>query len=201
MRRRRYPPPPPYEGRIRPSLIAAVAAGEEGRLRVGLRGANSPLPHCGTGPAAADRATQTLRGANSPLPHCGNWKMPVSSDVPRATRGEFAPPSLRPVVAPLRYPFPIRLRGANSPLPHCGTGSAPGRSSAWWLRGANSPLPHCGSLTSARRTIRLIATRGEFAPPSLRPVPRKWVQELPVATRGEFAPPSLRHGQGCSTPA
>ena len=60
-----------YEGRIRPSLIAAFPSWPPTLHRLLLRGANSPLPHCGTAHPLHD--------------HIGG----------RPTRGEFAPPSLR----------------------------------------------------------------------------------------------------------
>ena len=86
------------EGRIRPSLIAAfVAFG---------------------GHAVSDRQ----RGANSPLPHCGTSSTTKTTQETPPTRGEFAPPSLRHRSAVLLGSALYRQRGANSPLPHCGIG-------------------------------------------------------------------------------
>ena len=113
-----------YEGRIRPSLIAAMMYSLTYGVCLMLRGANSPLPHCGTTIQLAlvekhtsyegrirpsliaalpssprRRPGSLLRGANSPLPHCGGF---MRCGLRREryhhqipTRGEFAPPSLR----------------------------------------------------------------------------------------------------------
>ena len=156
-----------------------------------LRGANSPLPHCGIRAASLSAAWLSptrgefappslrldiygglggrsgLRGANSPLPHCGKMTNERASGVPEPTRGEFAPPSLRP------YQF-------------CCASVGSGR-----LRGANSPLPHCGPGHRWMTTCDHRPTRGEFAPPSLRPNPSAAIPFGRIPTRGEFAPPFI----------
>ncbi len=190
---------PVYEGRIRPSLIAAGELCQAGRREVptrgefappslrrggrlatrgefappslgdlrgansplphcgnfqprisnarrGLRGANSPLPHCGPGSGRGSQGTIRLRGANSPLPHCGMRVRTTRNEKPESTRGEFAPPSLRPFPSDVPQLPLNRLRGANSPLPHCGDDTLESGVGYDYLRGANSPLPHCGGL-------------------------------------------------------
>ena len=167
-RRRRSKTSPGSEGRIRPSYIAATApcasatsAGtSEGRIRPSyIAAANQRL---------GQRPQAGLRGANSPLLHCGRRADAASSAREAPPRGEFAPPTLRPVAAG-RTEIHCGLRGANSPLLHCGAerpqawaflglGSegrirpsyiaAAGEGTQWRstirLRGANSPLLHCG---------------------------------------------------------
>ena len=133
-----------YEGRIRPSLIAATLLRRALTRIRWLRGANSPLPHCGarlrgnnkerTGSTRGEFAPPSLRRlcriARRPLlmPTRGEFAPPSLRPLRRfrlvgrnrPTRGEFAPPSLRPARRPDTPPFRAGLRGANSPLPHCG---------------------------------------------------------------------------------
>ena len=194
-------------------LVASVAAH-------GLRGANSPLPHCGR-----TSATTTTR---QPTPTRGEFAPPSLRQVDKldgwleslATRGEFAPPSLRrwstrrSRIWFSTYEGRIRpsliaakggergcgggmwLRGANSPLPHCGGLPCFAGVDRRLLRGANSPLPHCGPRSGSKLNNSCIATRGEFAPPSLRRGRRPRPGGDCGATRGEFAPPSLRRPSG-----
>ena len=165
---------PGYEGRIRPSYIAARKCFDRCARRVRLRGANSPLLHCGDGEAKAKMDDEALRGANSPLLHCGH-----------ISGGNQVPGSV--------------LRGANSPLLHCGRllslDDLHGRlgyegrirpSYIAAVRRAASPIRH-------RR-----ATRGEFAPPTLRLFDSVAAGVLLCATRGEFAPPTLRRSRPAS---
>ena len=65
------PMPSGSEGRIRPSYIAAWAERADGGCRQRLRGANSPLLHCGLRRVPPRGGVHPLRGANSPLLHCG----------------------------------------------------------------------------------------------------------------------------------
>ena len=179
--------PIPYEGRIRPSLIAAsftfprrrYSSTYEGRIRpsliaAGIMPGNMRLICC-------------LRGANSPLPHCGRLRDNGITTSKFSTRGEFAPPSLRrvrpgrengrlrdyegrirPSLIAAQRPrptitWPTALRGANSPLPHCGGAPAPAPVVLFHLRGANSPLPHCGVLMSATNAS-FVDLRGANSP-------------------------------------
>ena len=175
------------EGRIRPSLIAAgrptscrsAPASNEGRIRPSLiaadmgwsgisrssvqRGANSPLPHCGSGPATGQRSPSTNEGRIRPSLIAASFP-DRGAGADSSTRGEFAPPSLRPG-SPLSY------RPA-------GTGQ----------RGANSPLPHCGRSPSGSTGIGFRTTRGEFAPPSLRPPGRFGSSVRPVCNEGRIRP-------------
>ena len=257
--------PRPYEGRIRPSLIAAGSGIPSlSHASTPTRGEFAP-PSLRLVLLMKRPLRSPLRGANSPLPHCGVLTSHEGQWQAHSTRGEFAPPSLRHLVAEvgcahyLIYEGRIRpsliaaasrtwilkeavpLRGANSPLPHCGPGlineriytigvyegrirpsliaarrRASGRDRDTGLRGANSPLPHCGSHSALHFTTGSGPTRGEFAPPSLRPCNRHlhptsagayegrirpsliaasaWYsdQRMLLPTRGEFAPPSLR---------
>ncbi len=108
-----------------------------------LRGANSPLPHCGCSPGKAPTRIRSLRGANSPLPHCGG-------------------------LAWVPDPSAVFLRGANSPLPHCGPSSSarPPKISPS-TRGEFAP-PSLRHIGCRRGPGQDGPTRGEFAPPSLR---------------------------------
>ena len=203
---------PANEGRIRPSLIAARLPDPLGTLAGRQRGANSPLPHCGCLPVivraedddgnegrirpsliAAPRSTAILtssvsqRGANSPLPHCGNLTTLNIGCPASATRGEFAPPSLRRervgsadwrvrgnegrirpslIAAKTWRRKPggsCPQRGANSPLPHCGRVALKIAPIDSVQRGANSPLPHCGH-RRMRRDVLSIGQRGANSP-------------------------------------
>ena len=136
-----------------------------------LRGANSPLPHCGVNLFQHIRpAIQPTRGEFAP-PSLRQVHPGRQPDGTAATRGEFAPPSLRHVRGG-GVQWYVNLRGANSPLPHCGFYAEPLRQQGRRLRGANSPLPHCGVPPPTPSSTTCAATRGEFAPPSLRQASR-----------------------------
>ena len=181
------------EGRIRPSLIAAgrKAAAE---CRPGIqRGANSPLPHCGRSWAAAciraggneGRIRPSLiaacwsaggggggsgqRGANSPLPHCGRISVPAALRDAVATRGEFAPPSLR------RY-----LREDDE-------GQAP-------VNEGRIRPSLIAAIPVGERHNAVVANEGRIRPSLIAASTRPGRPWPPTATRGEFAPPSLRRG-------
>ena len=132
----------------------------EGRLRPSLIAASLPPPP----PVIWGKQ----RGAASPLPHCGPATTLTFAPGERATRGGFAPPSLRPSPGHPRLPVPrinegrlrpsliaagrgrayhrgrLGQRGAASPLPHCGSDALDELPSLRMQRGAASPLPHCG---------------------------------------------------------
>ena len=149
------------------------------KSRSPLTSKNPPKPHdCASAPLAPPHKPpakshlimRAQRGANSPLPHCG--RLVGRSSLPgwAATRGEFAPPSLRLEGGDLE---PCRERSNEGRIrPSLIAAIIRSRSPwiGWVQRGANSPLPHCGSRTAERGVRRSIATRGEFAPPSLRPL-------------------------------
>ena len=237
-----------YEGRIRPSYIAAVLVLGRTNFISYLRGANSPLLHCGriyydaASPAKTatrgEFAPPTLRqwSASCSLTHFSPTRgefapptlrrlTPLYHPPPRsATRGEFAPPTLRRSARPpipitfLCYEGRIRpsyiaaprtgsrvlpcssLRGANSPLLHCGFGIASTLVPVCVLRGANSPLLHCGGTPPRGFPGCSVATRGEFAPPTLRPDTCDAATAHDGTTRGEFAPPTLRRASRLSKP-
>ena len=156
------------------------------------RGANSPLPHCGAYALAYTAGDTGQRGANSPLPHCG-----ASAKLPKAIPGGSNEGRIRPSLIAAGHQRFVSFPG-------------------WLQRGANSPLPHCGNVNLFSLVTGNPTTRGEFAPPSLRPQPGRsglrpdWQRgansPLPHCgrsvvsssamwsgtTRGEFAPPSLR---------
>ena len=158
------------EGRIRPSLIAAEQADDDGIRRSSNEGRIRPSL------IAAGGARLFL-------------------DTYLTTRGEFAPPSLRQK-AQFRIPSWWGQRGANSPLPHCGMTGENENELERVQRGANSPLPHCGGIERVGGPDGWGTTRGEFAPPSLRRLGGFLYIERRPATRGEFAPPSLRPEEG-----
>ena len=161
-----------------------------------LRGANSPLPHCGQPHPIRPVPVLYLRGANSPLPHCGTDPADRCPAPPPPTRGEFAPPSLRPTGGLGGRPVVLHYEGRIRPSLIAATAPPPPPPPTTSLRGANSPLPHCGGHIPQQRTPSLRPTRGEFAPPSLRHLRFPGISEKMSATRGEFAPPSLRRGNG-----
>ncbi len=204
-----------YEGRIRPSLIAALPRPASVGLPGRLRGANSPLPHCGSRTRA--RLTTRLiatRGEFAPPSLRRGGRRGGLRKEP-ATRGEFAPPSLRREVlvgdGRAEHAYEGRIRPSL-------IAARAGRYHGPAVRDYEGRIRP--SLIAARRgrrsTPRLLSTRGEFAPPSLRrgntgrgphgfalrgansPLPHcgpaEWLDECEVgeATRGEFAPPSLR---------
>ena len=205
--------PAPNEGRIRPSLIAALPPPVPRPRQENQRGANSPLPHCGT----TIQTTQTQdtapnegrirpsliaasvsqridyminrqRGANSPLPHCGRMVAVVLLGGSPSTRGEFAPPSLR-----LRSPpWVLHAESSNEgrirpSLIAAGLAEVrAGRRSS--QRGANSPLPHCGPLLVSQTAPRSSPTRGEFAPPSLRQPVRTGFRQMLPPNEGRIRP-------------
>ena len=135
---------------------------------------------------------QLLRGANSPLLHCGfSWPTGSRSSI-TPPRGEFAPPTLRPVCESRLDANAWRLRGANSPLLHCGPAGAAqlgrlGGGSEGRIRPSYIAAP-----LSVEEVEQSSAPRGEFAPPTLRPSPPYNVGKEYDAPRGEFAPPTLR---------
>ncbi len=186
-----------YEGRIRPSLIAAagIRLGEasanpyEGRIRPSLIAA---VPH------RLEAVPQCpLRGANSPLPHCGAFWLWRHIIKPGPTRGEFAPPSLRHDNQESTTPPSGGYEGRIRPSLIAAGSVGQVLGDFLWLRGANSPLPHCGAIEAGVEASNGRTTRGEFAPPSLRLdfyLVDKHVND--GTTRGEFAPPSLRPGRG-----
>ncbi len=135
----------------------------------GLRGANSPLPHCGRWDAHGAAGWGRLRGANSPLPHCGDVRAANPESVRHSTRGEFAPPSLRRRGSGRGAGRAATYEGRIRPSLIAALPAQPPVEHAVGLRGANSPLPHCGSLTRRPGNEGGPTTRGEFAPPSLRP--------------------------------
>ena len=207
-----------YEGRIRPSLIAAATA----RLIF--------------------RAQAYYEGRIRPSLIAAVVVVVVVGILVVATRGEFAPPSLRQGSVrassrPTRF-YEGRIRpsliAATAGISHQSTSTTdyegrirpsliaaagrPGFSRrSVRLRGANSPLPHCGVRRVVQKPGRPPATRGEFAPPSLRLIVAIVTSGLDIlyegrirpsliaasfpplsamgspTTRGEFAPPSLRH--------
>ena len=156
------------------------------------------------------------RGANSPLPHCGHHTGKNEAKGPAATRGEFAPPSLRRGPAdggrgrlpgnegrirpsliaaadPIAFRYSIRTNeGRIRPSLIAAAASPPAGYRRLRQRGANSPLPHCGGWEARQRSRSAASTRGEFAPPSLRREGGDASPYLDGPTRGEFAPPSLR---------
>ena len=182
------------EGRIRPSLIAALPPPLPLHRHLAQRGANSPLPHCGleeeqaraeggAEPTRGEFAPPSLRrgrdyrggacpgdqrGANSPLPHCGvnDWACPRAVMSP--TRGEFAPPSLRRAVWRRRASAEPTNEGRIRPSLIAAGGAGAGLLVDASQRGANSPLPHCGRGFPRGNGAAPVPTRGEFAPPSLR---------------------------------
>ncbi len=187
-----------------------------------------------------------LRGANSPLPHCGVAEKKKPAEKPPTTRGEFAPPSLRLYghqAGPQHQP-PTRGEFAPPSLRPNRLGRSRRRGCLYEGRirpsliaarvadaGCPWQLDYEGrirpSLIAApirpRRRCPLRTTRGEFAPPSLRHDVRggdvrrhqfyegrirpsliaAWrtaVGSRPTqgSTRGEFAPPSLRLAGACA---
>ena len=132
------------------------------------------------------------RGANSPLPHCGRRLRRRLLRRRVTTRGEFAPPSLRRIQSHREgHPY-SNNEGRIRPSLIAASSSGPYSITDDAQRGANSPLPHCGQAAAELKAAANEPTRGEFAPPSLRPhLPKPFRPKL-LATRGEFAPPSLR---------
>ena len=159
--------PTVYEGRIRPSLIAALPQKLQSSRFKMLRGANSPLPHCGGETTRAAQQAALLRGANSPLPHCGCWTgrqdgLPLSS-----TRGEFAPPSLR--LFRRFYGFIRRIATRGEFAPPSLRLDDDGQKHAYPVTYEGRIRPSLIAARLSSRTLPAAATtRGEFAPPSLR---------------------------------
>ena len=179
------------------------------------RGANSPLLHCGTLTWQAANAQEYHRGANSPLLHCGCPKPTILHACKSTPRGEFAPPTLRPMLllawvswlclteGRIRPSYiaaarggseryrPALHRGANSPLLHCGTFDDPFLGRLDYHRGANSPLLHCGT-SSGLFPSSFCLHRGANSP--LLHCGRASIVNFTneSAPRGEFAPPTLR---------
>ena len=132
------------EGRIRPSYIAAAKA------------------------APTRSPSSTLRGANSPLLHCGLEARHSPTTPPPAPRGEFAPPTLR-LDDIVRYILKHHSsEGRIRPSYIAAWASISTVEACLSLRGANSPLLHCGNCASGKVVTFVRAPRGEFAPPTLR---------------------------------
>ena len=161
-------PLPAYEGRIRPSYIAATPASPDmGWSCSPTRGEFAPPTLRRSGSVPSSRLRQ-LRGANSPLLHCGPGDNSTLTDRIRPSRGEFAPPTLRRNLGGLVKKFTTGYEGRIRPSyiaacqrrgtlrrcicyegrirpsyiaapcsPFSGVSDRP-------LRGANSPLLHCG---------------------------------------------------------
>ena len=158
----------PYEGRIRPSLIAATSssrttvhpAAYEGRIRPSL------IAACEA--AEVEAAAAALRGANSPLPHCGPTKPGLPPPPQPPYEGRIRPSLIAayPAASPPRQS--AGYEGRIRPSLIAAYSQTIQTLATRRLRGANSPLPHCGTDTAGRSTVVSCATRGEFAPPSLR---------------------------------
>ena len=108
------------------------------------------------------------RGSNSTLLHCGTLAVAEGLAEWWPTRVEFDPPSLRRVGLRGHLGGAVRQRGSNSTLLHCGFMTVLVLKSGIGQRGSNSTLLHCGKCILTKIISRLLATRVEFDPPSLR---------------------------------
>ena len=142
-----------YEGRIRPSLIAAPLLPRPPGHHPGLRGANSPLPHCGD--------IDAYKGGDAYAP----------------TRGEFAPPSLRRLVVLGHHVGAGGYEGRIRPslIAAFEAESRPGVKIP--TRGEFAP-PSLRLVDIQGGGQGFYTTRGEFAPPSLR-LPPGGINRLP----------------------
>ena len=132
-----------------------------------------------------------LRGANSPLLHCGLRPDPPGSARPLAPRGEFAPPTLRrrtPRKAEVHAGAP---RGEFAPPTLRPPLVLPGGGFFGPPRGEFAP-PTLRQVEAKLEKLLPSAPRGEFAPPTLRRDAYCHRGFLSIPPRGEFAPPTLR---------
>ena len=204
-----------YEGRIRPSYIAAypVRAGfhrrrrYEGRIRPSYIAAPQTV-------SARLFSAATTRGEFAP-PTLRHRRRPSFRAMSDTTRGEFAPPTLRLDNRPMRLPAAARYEGRIRPSYIAALSRYNKVDDEGNYEGRIRPS-YIAAETATSNPGRCGPTRGEFAPPTLRPHPPRPVHRRhplrganspllhcgmanpfthtrpPQPTRGEFAPPTLR---------
>ncbi len=132
-------------------------------------------------------AVQPTRGEFAP-PSLRRQCQRGGEQEPRPTRGEFAPPSLRQDGIGASRPGSLCYEGRIRPSLIAAPLTPVRSAGVVRLRGANSPLPHCGSNVSDWPGDGFLSTRGEFAPPSLRPGAGRPGKERAAAYEGRIRP-------------
>ena len=185
----------PTRGEFAPPSLRLLPSEGVYRVGAGQRGANSPLPHCGeAGAHCPGEGWPPNEGRIRPSLIAARWGWPLMAQTGRTNEGRIRPSLIAAERRRGWWRFARRQRGANSPLPHCGRRVKYDRViAACANEGRIRPSLIAARQCRAGRLPTGRPTRGEFAPPSLRP-PAGWrtMNYDRVPTRGEFAPPSLR---------